>query len=218
VIGKLIRLPLRAIPPDTVVPVLSGINRGMRWRVGSSVHGCWLGTYEAAKQRAMREIVRPGMSAWDIGANVGFYTLGMSALGAKVRAFEPLPANLIDLRRHIAINRLTVDVQSVAVSDKGGTRRFSGSGATGRLTPEGLAVRTVRLDDLDGLPDVVKIDVEGGELAVLRGASGLIAKRRTIWLVALDDPANNAACRAIFRDAGYHVEDLGSRDEIIART
>lgn len=215
-VGRALRLPLRLIPKDATVRAIGGLTRGMKWRVGSSVHGCWLGTYESKKQRAIREVVRPEMNVWDVGANVGYYALGFCALGARVWAFEPEPRNLIDLRRHIDINCVNAQIVDAAVSDHVGTANFSGHGATGRISDTGRIVRAVTLDSLSfPHPHVVKIDIEGGELAALRGAAQLIAERRTTWLVALDDPANNEACRALF--PGYDVIDIGSQDEIMAR-
>ncbi len=73
--GRAMRLPLQLIPDSAVVRILQGPLRGKRWIAGSSNHGCWLGSYEAAKQRKIIEFVRPGMVCWDVGANVGFYTL-----------------------------------------------------------------------------------------------------------------------------------------------
>jgi hypothetical protein len=69
--------------------------RGMRWRIGSSVHSCWLGSYEAAKFAVVARAVRPGMTVFDIGANAGYYTLLFSRLVGQrgnVVAVDPLPA------------------------------------------------------------------------------------------------------------------------------
>src|SRR5664280_711279 len=74
-IGKALRFPLSLIPSGTQMPILQGPLHGKRWIVGASNHGCWLGSYEAAKQKKITEFVRPGMVCWDVGANVGFYTL-----------------------------------------------------------------------------------------------------------------------------------------------
>ncbi len=74
--------------------VVQGPLRGKRWIAGSSNHGCWLGSYELAKQRKVIELVRPGMVCWDVGAHVGFYTLLFAELVGplgRVFAFEPLP-------------------------------------------------------------------------------------------------------------------------------
>jgi hypothetical protein len=51
-IGRLIGAPLRLIPQRMVVPTFQGPLRGKKWIVGSSNHGCWMGSYELEKQRA----------------------------------------------------------------------------------------------------------------------------------------------------------------------
>ena len=73
--AKVIRLPLRTVPPGTVVPILTGRLRGRKWIVGSGDHSCWIGSYELEKQRAFAQVVHPGETVFDLGANVGFYTL-----------------------------------------------------------------------------------------------------------------------------------------------
>ena len=52
----------------------------MRSIIGAGIHQCWLGTYEAEKQRAIAKLVRPGMTLYDVGAHSGFYTLLFSRL------------------------------------------------------------------------------------------------------------------------------------------
>lgn len=79
-IGRMLRLPLRLVPRELEVRILQGPLRRKRWIARSSEHGCWLGSYEAAKQERMIEFVRPGMVCWDVGANVGFYTLLLAEL------------------------------------------------------------------------------------------------------------------------------------------
>src|SRR6266568_1109680 len=73
--GRILRTFLRLVPREMVVPVLQGRLRGARWIVGSSTHGCWLGTYESPKQHAFAAALRPGDLVVDAGANAGFYTL-----------------------------------------------------------------------------------------------------------------------------------------------
>ena len=96
-VGMALRLPLRLIPRRAVVRILQGPLRGKRWIVGSSDHGCWLGSYEAAKLKKITELVRPGMVCWDVGANAGLYTLLFAELvgrAGRVFAFEPFLAML----------------------------------------------------------------------------------------------------------------------------
>jgi hypothetical protein len=78
--GKIIRYPLSLIPKNTTLKILSGINKGSLWKVGSSTHGCWLGTYEHDKQKVIRQYVKESDKVLDIGANAGFYALEFSRL------------------------------------------------------------------------------------------------------------------------------------------
>src|SRR5262245_37802439 len=109
VMGSILRRPLSVVPPTAVVPILAGPNRGFRWRVGAGDHGCWLGSYEFEKQRAIWRARVSGATALDIGANVGFYTLLLSrAVGptGSVIAVEPDRRNVAHLRLHLRINEV----------------------------------------------------------------------------------------------------------------
>lgn len=104
--GKLLRLPLSLIPTNAVLPVMQGPMRGMKWISGSSTHGCWLGSYEYEEQRLFSAAINPQSTVWDIGANVGLYTLLASRKAARVIAVEPLPDNIGYLERHLQLNKL----------------------------------------------------------------------------------------------------------------
>jgi FkbM family methyltransferase len=173
-IGRLVRAPLRLLPSAMVVPILQGPLRGKKWIVGSSNHGCWFGSYEVEMQHAFRRIVKSGQVVYDIGANVGFYSLLASLCAGptgRVYSFEPLPRNVADLKKHIAMNHLAnCEVIEAAVSDVNGTVRFDSSRprTMGWLSEAGnQVVRAVCLDSLYSSnsilpPNVMKIDVEGG--------------------------------------------------------
>jgi FkbM family methyltransferase len=94
----------------------------MKWIAGSSIHGCWLGTYELEKQQALERFVRRGMTVYDIGANGGFYTLFFSRLVGdmgRVFAFEPCPYAARFLIDYVQMNGLSnVRVIEAAVSEK----------------------------------------------------------------------------------------------------
>jgi len=204
------------------MPILTGPLRGRRWVAGSGTHGCWLGTYEVDKARVMLRLLRPGDVFFDIGAHAGYFTLLASSLvgpSGVVVAFEPLPQNLIALRRQLQVNHLTnVRVIAAAVSDAAGTARFDLAAGTqfGHLSASGaLEVRTVRLDDLTSsgalpMPRCLKIDVEGAEVAVLRGAERMMrASRPTIFLSTHGRP-NQHACRALLEEWDYRVQPIGA--------
>jgi FkbM family methyltransferase len=222
--GQLLRLPLRFLPARLVVPILAGPNRGFRWRIGAFDHGCWLGSYELEKQQALRDRLREGMTAFDIGAHAGFYTLLMSrAVGdsGKVFAFEPWPANVTDCLAHVRMNRLcNIVIVPAAV---GGIARLASfesgeSSSTGRFAPTDTAVRVtcVTLDDLlatDGfrVPDLIKVDVEGAESQVLEGAQTLMRQHAPVWFVALHSLDQKDACLRLLANAGYTVSALNGK-------
>lgn len=226
-LGKLLRLPLRLMPGRALVPVLSGINKGYRWRVGSNIHGCWLGSYEADKQKLMRQLVRPGMVACDIGANAGFYTLALARLvgtrGA-VYAFEPLAENAANILDHLRLNRCSnTTLYQVAVSDQEGLSAFqvAQNNSMGHLGESGAYwVPTVALDTLieSGKlppPDIVKMDVEGAESRVLEGAVKLLGMRKTVWVIALHGAEQRLKVGNMLSGHGYRMHRLDG-SEIVA--
>src|ERR1700730_7827667 len=107
--GRLLRLPARVLPAGTVMSIRRSPARGMKWIAASSIHGCWLGTYELDKQVALQQFVKPGMTVYDIGAQAGFYTLFFSRLVGDrggVFAFEPCPYEARFLLDHVRMNKL----------------------------------------------------------------------------------------------------------------
>jgi FkbM family methyltransferase len=231
--GKALRLPLRLIPPDTVLPILQGKLRGFKWIAGSSNHGCWLGSYEYHKRKAFEERVAQGSVVFDIGANAGFYTLLASVLvgpQGRVFAFEPVPRNLRYLEEHLRINGIkNVSVIEAAVADCVGVGHFDAgpNPSMGRLAADGcLTVRTVSLDEMVRRaelppPDYLKIDVEGGELQVLHGAKCVLSDRHPIVFLAAHGKDLQHLCCELLRSLGYSVAPisgpaLDQTDEVLA--
>ena len=108
-LGRSLRIILKIIPPNAQVRILQGKLKGKKWIAGSSVNGCWLGSYEYDKQILFEQTIQSGKVIFDLGANVGFYTfLALLLIGetGKVIAFEPLPRNLKLLKKHISINQI----------------------------------------------------------------------------------------------------------------
>lgn len=218
--GKLLRLPLRLIPPHTVVPILQGRLRGKKWIVGSSLHSFWLGTFEYDKRIVFEQTVKENSVVFDIGAHVGYYTLLSSELvgsGGKVFAFEPLPANLTYLREHLRLNNVeNVTVLEAAVSGKGGTAFFEDapSSTMGHLSPTGrLQVKTIALDELVASgelppPDSIKMDIEGGEAAALSGAQSVLKQHHpAIFLATHGSSVHHECCRLLY-SLDYELQPL----------
>jgi FkbM family methyltransferase len=124
---------------------------------------------------------------FDIGANVGFYSLAVGSRfpEAKVIAFEPIPNTFRELTRNVALNRLqNVTMLSVGLSDCSVEAPFyydaavSGASSGAPLGPEfNTEVITCPVETLDAfvertgiVPDLIKCDAEGAELKVFRGA------------------------------------------------
>ena len=150
----MLRYPLRAIPPAARMPILQGPLRGRRWIAGSSDHGCWLGTYEFHKQRALARLIRPGDVLYDLGANVGWYTLLGSVLGAsRVISFEPLTENVSMLRQHLLLNAIdNCTIYELALGRNSGTGYFETgpSNSTGRLVSDSRPKRETGSPGLTG--------------------------------------------------------------------
>lgn len=106
--GRALRLPLRLLPAGAAVPVMSGPGAGLKWIIGSGPHSCWLGINERRRRKPLARLLRPGAVFFDVGANVGSYTLlGARLVGdhGRVVAFEPLPENVRFLQRLIRRTR-----------------------------------------------------------------------------------------------------------------
>jgi FkbM family methyltransferase len=219
--GKIARLPLLLLPSGAVVPIVQGRLRGRRWIVGSAMHRCWMGLFESEKQRLISSIIQPDSVFYDVGANVGFYSLlGAVLVGAtgRVFAFEPLPRNLAYLRRHLALNRaVNVDVLELAVGEQDGVGSFTdeATGCMGHLSEEGaISVPVARLDSLVDSgrllpPNYIKMDIEGAELSALRGARSCIRQYRPLIFLATHGSQVHAACCHLLESWGYECTEFG---------
>lgn len=215
--GRLVRLPLKLIPASTQMQVLSGPLAGQRWISTAASHGCWLGTYERDLQNLLVRTVRPGDVVWDVGANVGFFTLLAAKLtGAQGRvvAIEPLPRNLDLLQQHLALNKVAnVTVISQAVADAAGTALFAAdaSPSMGRLDAKaGFVVNVTTIDTLvaSGIapaPRIIKMDIEGAESRALKGARRTLERNRPVLLLSTHGWAQHDACMSMLGQLGYEL-------------
>jgi FkbM family methyltransferase len=138
------------------------------------------------------DLVRPGQTVFDIGANVGIWSLLAAKRGAHVYAFEPVTSLRDRLRAHASLNELCITIHGDAVGAETSTTSFfesrsGNSGASSLRRSSGSDVEwEVPVITLDGYIererleriDFVKVDVEGAELLVFRGAAQLLASSR----------------------------------------
>ncbi|WP_052031779.1 FkbM family methyltransferase [Novipirellula maiorica] len=191
--------------------------------MGAGTNGCWIGTYERDKQQVFTDAATAGATVFDVGANVGFYTLLAARCVGKdgfVHCFEPFPENLRTLRQHLELNPCqNVTVHEAAVSDRSGTYRFASGDCpeTGKLDEHGdVEVQVIQIDEETSsgripYPDVVKIDVEGAESKVLLGARETLLSRQPILLVAIHGSSMLREVQAIIKDFRYEVEVESSK-------
>lgn len=209
-----------------------GVGEGVRFNPGDSNASYVLGTAEPQMQKILQLWLQPGMTAYDIGANVGFITVIMARLvgaNGRVCSFEPVPW-LADQAAHNAeLNRFRkVSVHRVALSDSDGEAIFEvppnltmgklvegerGASSGGRE----LVVKKRRLDSISSAevlpdPDLVKIDVEGAEAAVLDGAAELLRRSRPMLLIELH--STNEAVAVRLEELGFVGRLIGSAEPI----
>jgi FkbM family methyltransferase len=220
-LGKILRFPLSLIPPGAEVRILRGPLRGKKWIKGAGPNAYWVGTYEVARLRALANAVIQGAVVYDVGANVGIYSL-LASLRAgpsgQVYAFEPLERNLLYLRRHLTLNNVgNCVILEMAVCNREGTRLFSvasWSSSMAHLSTDGeLSVPSTTLDScIYGErrlrpPDILKIDVEGAEMEVLEGASRVLAEFHPTVFLEIHGTQLHAECSASLLAKGYRVEE-----------
>lgn len=181
-------------------PVLMTLPSGIRWLAQDDVLSlslCLKTPFEEGERTFVNDYLQPGMVVFDIGAHHGLYTLLASkkvGSGGLVVAFEPSNRELEKLRQHLSLNNCTnVRVEQSAVSSNVGTASlFVCLGQETGLnslhppvTKEPTQCETVSTVTLDGYAsrnkikhvDLIKIDVEGAELDVIKGAAAMLNSR-----------------------------------------
>jgi FkbM family methyltransferase len=157
----------------------------------------WPEEYEPLAFQVIGRTLRPGFLAVDVGANIGLYTLAMAKMvqpQGKVVSFEPASESYAALVAHVRQNRLTkiVEAHMLAVGDEPGVCSFVEESVLGtnrigsrssqhtnnaRSVPRRMTTLDEVFDGARSLPDLIKIDVEGFEMSVLRGAQRTLSRK-----------------------------------------
>ena len=196
---------LRHFVADMVLPnrqawvrVRRGIAKGIWLRVNlSSERNWWSGNHEPPVQRQFSKWIHEGSVLYDVGAHIGFFSLAAARLGARVIAFEADPENVDRLNSHLMRNEMTARVTIVAAAVwsasnpklpfRRGLPRSQGGVTTSTNKPvlasgPVIEVAAVTIDSFVAaggpVPDVIKVDVEGGEIEVLKGAAATVQSKR----------------------------------------
>ena len=200
--------------------------------------------YEPDVWKHVMEEARIGDVVADVGANIGLYAIALAKRvgdGGKVHAFEPDPANFQALDQHRHLNQVSALVvpYQVAVAGIDGRVAFEAGRGSESHVSSGAPVSEVdgiRLDSVFAgkCIDILKIDVEGFEEEVLKGASELLSDRargpRIIYVEVhpfawREFRTTSETLLTLLTDNGYRVEDLSGKEvtyverygEIVAR-
>jgi FkbM family methyltransferase len=188
-------------------------------------HAAWEGTYEQTVQELFVKFLKPGTIVFDVGANYGFYAILASREGADVFAFEPDKENAEALARHADLNGLRFHIHIVPSAVYSYTGNIAleppeveGSHGNAHTRPQesqsvnAVYVPCTTLDDFirtNPQPDLIKIDVEGAESEVLKGADQLFRSRRPYVLCEIHDQQNALFAEVWLAEHGYAFSWFG---------
>jgi FkbM family methyltransferase len=263
--GHFGRAFLRFAAPFTKLRAVPVIGPGLRWASAKLIprdaltwvqvqrgpaQGIWLhlnprtgrdyfhGEVEPEVQAMLQKYLRPGMTVYDIGANIGFFSLLAARLvGAtgRVKAFEADPEIAARLRENVARNQGgPVSVEGKAVWSSSSSVFFARADAdispdrglghvidndAERSAPGTIRVEAVSVDEYvrkSGAPDFIKCDVEGAEVEVFRGAEKLLNENQPLILCEMHGEENRQTLLKLFANLGYRCEPCG-KDHILAQ-
>ena len=263
--GRLGRAFLRFAAPFTKLRRFPVIGPGLRWASAKLLprdaltwvqvqhgpaQGIWLhlnprtgrdyfnGEVEPEVQAVLHKYLRPGMAVYDIGANIGFFSLLAARLvGAtgRVTAFEADPEIVARLRENVVRNQdAPISVEGKAVWSSSSPVSFARADAevspdrglghvidndAEKSAPGTIRVEAVSVDEYarqSTAPDFIKCDVEGAEVEVFRGAEKLLNEKRPIILCEMHGETNRQTLLKLFVKLGYRCEPCG-KNHIIAQ-
>jgi FkbM family methyltransferase len=217
------------------VTVRDGLAKGLVFNSGRSNVGYTFAqsALEPDSERAIFTVLQSGMTFYDVGANFGWLSLIAARLvgpRGTVVSFEPLDENVRIVEHNIRANKFeNVTVLPIALGNTDGPARFLRSSqpswgmlaAMGKEPGEFVGDTTVAVKRLDTAvreyslpaPQVVKIDVEGGEIDVLPGAADTIATSRPLMFIELHE--TNAAVADMLARYDYETCLPGSSVSIV---
>jgi hypothetical protein len=177
-----------AMRPGRVVRVPMGMAAGVRLEIddNGSVH-TYLGTAELELARHVRRAARPGAVCFDVGGHDGWYAMIFARLtGAPVVSFEADASAVERIRRNLGRNPSLLPLVTVR-------HEMVGEDTIDRLVADGTVPA----------PSLLKVDVDGGEVAVLRGARQVLVDHRPHVIVETHTAGLERDCGDLLVEAGY---------------
>ena len=223
----------KVVPRDSLtwIQVQHGPAKGIWLRLNPRTGQDYFnGQVEPEVQAVLKKYLRAGMIFYDVGANIGFFSLLAARIveaGGRVVAFEADPEIATRLREHVSRNdSAPISVEEKAVWSSAAPVFFARADAS--VSPDrGLGhvvadesetahstirVETVVLDEYAAAicaPDFIKCDVEGAEVEVFRGAQKILMEKKPILLCEMHGDKNRKALLAEFNRLAYHCEPCG---------
>jgi FkbM family methyltransferase len=265
--GRFGKAFLRFAAPFTKLRAIPVIGPGLRWASAKLLsrdaltwvqvrrgpaQGIWLhlnprtgrdyfnGDVEPEVQAVLQEYLRPGMTVYDIGANIGFFSLlAARIVGAagRVAAFEADPEIAARLRENVARNQgAPIGVEEKAVWSSSSPVFFARADAevspdrglghvidndADKSAPSTIPVAAVSVDEYvreSGAPDFIKCDVEGAEVEVFRGAEKLLKETQPLILCEMHGNKNRETLLKTFANLGYRCEPCGKNHVLAQHT
>lgn len=177
--------------------ILGGLNCGLRMNIDlRSKTQLLLGAYETETFKYVRSLQSTIASAIDAGAADGYYTLFFLARtsATTVLAFEPQAKLRTQLTENLTLNRLDPS-KTIQIFPE----------VVGKKVANGVTTLDSVFDSI-AMPCFVKLDVEGAEVDVLRGAARLLGIGGAYWLIETHSSVAEASCLDVLQAAGYHTK------------
>ena len=220
-LGRYLRWQIgaRLVPGDVVVPFVEDARLLVRPGMTGATGNIYTGLHEYGDMAFVLHLLRDGDLFVDVGANVGSYTvLAASACGARVIAIEPIPSTFRHLLDNIHLNAIEdkVEALNIGLGGEGGQLLFTAESDTTNhvISPDEDGTREIvrvpvkRLDDcLKGKepPVLIKVDVEGFETEVVKGAESVL---QNDGLLAVIMELNGSGERYGFDEQALHARML----------
>lgn len=221
------------------LPIMNGYLKGYQWTTQRD-YGYILGTYENPKTlKYFIDWCKKDTVLYDIGANVGYHAFiaNLFVTDGRIYSFEPIPANISLFNKHLKLNKEkmpdhNISLLTFAIADKEKEVQFSNNEkatdgntyiASSQVYKQADEILTVQCFSIDNLiekdyepPTILKIDVEGSELDVLKGAINALTTYKPNILLATHDshlPGIKEKCISFLENLGYVLEHAGKHNK-----